>query len=237
MKRALLFSGGLSPKQDKPRYRNNILAFYKLLVNVYGYSKEQIRICLSGGGAFDAARDGLDTPYFAATRAQFLEQAAWLSEAKEQDTIFFFASNHGEPDGLCLWKEDETITPGDIETSLAKCPATKVLLFAQCHAGIFGSIALDRAVICCACGDAEESLPVPHRKNEVPLYDEFVYHMLGALNGVYPDQAPLDTSVLPARATALYEACEYARRKDRTMKTPLFFPDPNSQAWAKTILL
>lgn len=237
MKRALLFSGGLSPKQDKPRYRNNMVAFYKLLVDVYGYSTEQIRVCLSGGGTFDAAWDGLSAPYFAATRAQFLAQAAWLSEATEQDTIFFFASNHGEPDGLCLWREDESITPEDLEGALSQCRATKVLLFSQCHAGIFGRIKLDRAVIGCACGDAEESLPVPYRKNETPFYDEFVYHILGALRGVYPDQAQLDTSLLETRATTLYEACEYARRKDRTMRTPLFFPDPKNQDWAKTITL
>jgi hypothetical protein len=48
LKRALLFSGGISPRDDKPRYRNNLRAFYHTLTTQHGFSKEEIRVCLSG---------------------------------------------------------------------------------------------------------------------------------------------------------------------------------------------
>jgi hypothetical protein len=227
MKRALLFSGGLSPKRDKPRYKSNLLVFHRLLREQFAYENDQIRVCLAGGGDSDFSPNAL-----AATKDSFLAQLAWLAEAEEQDTICLFASNHGEEDGLCLWQERSVVSPQEIETVLSACAATKVLIFGQCHSGIFGQMNLSRAVVCCACGDAESSYPTPDLE-----FDEFVYHMIGALSGVYPGGALADDSLLPSPAKTLYDAYKYASRKDRTMVTPIFFPDPQLHPWVKKIVL
>jgi hypothetical protein len=237
MKRALLFSGGLSPKRDKLRYRNNLAAFYRVLTGVYHYPKEEIRVCLSGGGWYDFDQNGQDEPYTPATREHLFLHLEWLSAATEQDTIVFVASNHGDRGGLCLWKDDSLVSPKQIETALASCAAQKVFILGQCHSGIFGyEMKLSNSVVCCACSEEEESLPVPYQKGETPIYDEFFYHMIGALGGQYPDGLP-SASLRPTNEITLYEACVYARKNDRNMKTPLFFPEFSENDWPQGVRL
>jgi hypothetical protein len=236
MKRALLFSGGENIRGNKPRYRNDLAAFYKTLTQVYQYPKKEIKLCFAAGGEYDFDDDGQDEPYTRASQGHLLEHLAWLATATKEDTILFVASNHGSPEGLSLWSEDAFVTPQQMATALSSCEAKKIFIFGQCYAGIFGHglQQLSQAVVCCACSEIEESLPVPYHKKEIPPYDEFLYHMAGALGGQYPDGVPL-TAPLSSKAHTIYEAFDYARRKDRNMQTPLFFPE--SESWAQQIQL
>jgi hypothetical protein len=236
MKKALLFSGGRNVRENKPRYRNDLAAFYKTLVEIYQYPKEEIVVCFADGGDHDFDGDGKTELHTRASQQQLLEHLAWLATSTKEDTIVFVATNHGDPEGLCLWGEDALITPQQMTDAFSSCEATKIFIFGQCYAGVFGyGLALSDSIVCCACSELEESLPIPYRGKEVPLYDEFLYQMVGALSGQYPDGSALTSELLSSKARTLYEAFNYARRKDRNMKTPLFFPE--NQAWATQIQL
>jgi hypothetical protein len=105
---------------------------------------------------------------------------------------------------------------------LAPCPARKVLIFGQCYAGIFQPMKIENAIICGASRD--RSFAVPCRKGEIPPYDEFFYHLIGALSGQYPDGEPLASTISSPEAVTIYEAYSYALKQDRTYCTPLFSP-------------
>lgn len=240
MKRALLFSGGIDRNQDHLRYRNNLAAFYKLLLQ-HNYNKSEIAVCSATGGERDFDEDGTEEAFTRGSHDQLVIHLKWLAEAQRDDTIVFVASNHGEEKGLNLWGT-EIITPTEINDIFQGCEATKIFIFGQCYSGVFGSeLELSNAVICCACGDIERSYPIsiptePKLLPNTQPYDEFLYHMIGALSGQHPPENVLPQKPpAPPKVNTIYAALSYARKKARIEATPLFFPE--DQEWAKQIPL
>src|SRR5205085_973056 len=107
-------------------------------------------------------------------------------------------SNHGDGEGFYLWGGGPRVAPEELAEPLRASAARKLLLFGQCFAGRFASLGatLGSAVICCACGEAEESGCVaPPGVLDPDVCDEFYYQLLGALAGRYPDGQPLSRAV------------------------------------------
>ena len=152
MKRALLFSGGENPKKNKPRYLNNLSAFYKVL-RQHSYNKNEIVVCSATGGEHDFDDDNTDETYTRGDRRQLTEHLRWLASTTKGDTIVFVASNHGNENGISLWGTD-FVTPQEMNETFRYCEATKIFIFGQCNSGIFGlGLKLSDTVVCCACGE------------------------------------------------------------------------------------
>jgi hypothetical protein len=197
-RRALLLSGGISRDQDRPRYANDVAAYYRLLVETYGYGDEDVRVCAGPGSARPLVAGGSKLAR-AAKRQNVVEDLAWLAELSAGDLAFLMVTDHGDPAGMSLWGKDQFLSPAELAAALRPSQATKVLVLGQCHAGIFGAADYGRAVVCCACDADEYSHPRPPPARGVePLHSEFLYQLAGALQGVYPDGSPLPESDLPA---------------------------------------
>lgn len=217
-RRALLLSGGVNRALDRPRYANDLGAYYRMLAGVYGHAAVDIRVCDGAGGARRLHGDA-PLPVEPARRADVLAALEWLAELGEGDQAFLMVTDHGEPEGICLWGHGQHLSPDDLARPLRSSAATKVLVFGQCYSGRFGDMALQRAVICCACDADGSSFPVPRPASGVePPYSEFLYQLAGALAGEYPDHAPLplDAGQLsPPGRISIGEAFRFARDHDR----------------------
>lgn len=216
-RRALLLSGGWSRDKDYPRYRNNIAAFYRLLLGMYGFQPEEIRVCMSAGGAHPLAEGGRLVQVQPARRATVIDALRWLAELREGDLAFLLVTDHGEKEGITLWGKSQFLTPADIAGTLGSSAAIKVFVLGQCFAARFAQLSLPRAVFCCACGPDESAYPTPAPRGVEPDYSEFLYQLAGALGGVYPDGEPLDHLVddpPPPDRITLAQAFRYARDHD-----------------------
>jgi hypothetical protein len=198
-RRALLLSGGISREQDRLRYANDVAAYHRLLVETYGYGAEDVRICAGPGSARPLVAGGKSGLATAATRKNVLESLAWLAELEAGDLAFLMVTDHGDPDGMSLWGKGRFISPAELTAALRPSAATKVLVFGQCHAGIFGAGDYGPAVVCCACAADGSSYPRPRPAPGVEaLHNEFLYQFAGALQGVYPDGLALPGGDLAA---------------------------------------
>jgi hypothetical protein len=217
MKRALLVAGGISQKISHRRYRNDLLLFFRALTEVHGYGEDAIRVLLGLGGSPMTPGSARCRP---ATRLEIHEGLAWLRELGSADSLFVVASNHGSPDGLCLWGS-EIVTPSEFEACLVGCDASKVLIFGQCYAGVFCAMRLARAVVCSAAGAKEPSWACTLDGHRVaPEYDEFLYHFAAAMSGSYPNGMPCCETIPPPPQLSVKQAFEYARKFDRQPETP-----------------
>ncbi|HEX2570950.1 MAG TPA: hypothetical protein VH877_15430 [Polyangia bacterium] len=215
MIRAFLVAGGIDGAHYDIRYRNDLGAFYKLLVHVIGIPPHQVRVCHRDGGAGDLDDDGRLEHFLPATRPELETGLRWLAEAGPEDLAILVASNHGDPDGLCLWGAGEFLPPSAVQEMLTPCAATKLLVFGQCYAGRFASIALDRTVICCACEPDQPSYAHPDKN-----YDSFLYHLATALAGETPDGTPPNVPLARTGPAHVAEAFRYAQESNRTPETP-----------------
>lgn len=219
-RRALLLAGGVSHRFCEVRYRNDLRAFHDALVGALGFSPDDVRICFADGSDPVLAATASDLK--SASRADVDAALGWLaSDLSADDLLLLVASNHGEREGLCLWGRKSFLRVADIEAALGSCPAAKVLIFGQCYAGSFGDLDLARSVICCACDRDQSSFArEPAPPDDAHDYDEFLYHLVAAFAGRYPDGAPY--SAPPA--VTLADAFEYAKGSDRHPdETPTLF--------------
>jgi hypothetical protein len=214
-KRAFLLSGGISRDQDRPLYGNDVAAYYRLLVDTYGYRDEDVRICAGPGSARPLVPGGSKLAR-AAKRQNVLEALAWLAELSEGDLAFLMVTDHGDPAGISLWGKGQFLSPAELAGALRPSPATKVLVLGQCHAGVFGTGDYGPAVVCCACAADAYSYPRPRSAPGVePLHSEFLYQLAGALQGVYPDGSALPEAVLAAPpGISVGAAFRFAREHD-----------------------
>jgi hypothetical protein len=229
MKKAILFSGGFLPKQDRERYRNNLAAFYSVLRHQYQYPKESIQIFRSGGGSFTDLHDG-DVMYQEARRATLQTSLRWASSLQQDDQLLLVVSNHGDERGFSLWQDpprypnEPPFSPQELAASLRPITARKILIFGQCRAGMFGEELQTHpnTVTACACGPAESSYPTKSGD-----YDEYLYHLVGALGGQYPSgkslRETLSASPSVSLATAHNYASRYAKGEPDDPATPLLY--------------
>lgn|GEM_PF-4706162 len=234
-KRALLLSGGVNDLIDHPRYRNDIEAFFRVLTETWGYEENEVRLHVGKGSPLRmaTARGPLVVQAHSARHQLVLEGLEWLAELGADDRVFFMATDHGEAEGISLWGKSNYLTPPRLASILDKSAATKILVFGQCFSGVFGLNMPRNSVVCTACKADESSWP-----RRAPIsgmqarYDEFLYHLVGALAGTYPDEELLDSSVpVPApKEVTIAQAFRYAKAMDEWHKTghetpQLFDPD------------
>lgn len=176
LKRALLVAGGINPALNYPRYLNDLILYHRLLSSRHGYSPADIRLLSGPGGSADLSGTGQVEPFLPATRLNIEAGLTWLASLGPGDMAFFLASNHGAPQGLCCWGVD-LITPQQLSAVLGPSMSHKILVFGQCHAGIFGHLQPPYSITCCACGPAEPSYSSPNGQ-----YDEFLLQFATALS-------------------------------------------------------
>jgi hypothetical protein len=215
MRRALLVSGGISRDKDSLWYANDVAAYYRLLVDTYGYGDEDVRVCAGPGSArpLVAGRSKLAR---AAKRQTVFESLAWLAELSVGDLAFLMVTDHGDPAGISLWGKGQFLSPAELSAALRPSPATKVLVLGQCHAGIFGTANYGPAVVCCACDADKSSYARPRPAPDVePLHSEFLYQLAGAFQGVYPDGLALpDGDLIAPPRISVGAAFRFAQQHD-----------------------
>lgn len=109
-KRALLLSGGVNPTVDRPRYRNDIEAYFRVLRDVWDYAETDIRLHVGPGGALrlaTAAGEQVVAAHSARPR-DVMEGLEWLAELGVEDRAFVMATDRGEVEGLSLWGKATT---------------------------------------------------------------------------------------------------------------------------------
>jgi hypothetical protein len=216
-KRALLISGGVNPKLDYQRYRNDIVAFVDILIRSYGFDREDIRVCMGPGGTLPSHRVGVILAT-AARRSEVVNALRWLAALGNDDLAFLLVTDHGTDEGISLWRETTSLTPSEITAILNHSSAQKLLVFGQCHSGIFGVSPPNNSVVLCACDANASSYPVPAPAPGVqPAFNEFLYQLAGALGGQYPDGSELvrENPIPPPEEITIQEAFDYARNADR----------------------
>ncbi len=126
-RRALLLSGGINRDKDRRWYANDLAAYYRLLIETYGYRDEDVRVCAGPGSASPILAGGskLARP---AKRQHVIESLAWLAELADGDLAFLMVTDHGDPAGISLWGKGQFLSPAELAGALRPSTATKVLV-------------------------------------------------------------------------------------------------------------
>lgn len=196
---ALLFSGGVNAKYNAPRYWKDLMLWKRALVDRQFFCS----IGYADGYIDENQSSGIRT--FAAIRNSFQEAMSHYYDMSPEDLLLFVASNHGDPEGMNLWGSGNLISPEDIKIFFEPCKAQKILIFGQCHSGIFSNIHMNNTVIVTACQAHESSYPCYDQASGD--YDEFLYRLAKAWFAPHPYHPGLDVH--------LRQAFEWAREHNR----------------------
>lgn len=112
----------------------------------------------------------------AGRRQDVLDQLNWLGELSEEDHAVLVVSNHGNEDGVECFGTGP-VTPADLNAIFLACAAPIVMVFGQCHAGVFGSVASSsrRAAVVAACSATQQS-----RSTVDKNHNEFLHQLYEA---------------------------------------------------------
>lgn len=199
MKKALLLSGGVHPQCNHDRYARDLLLYLDGLLQ-RGWPRSAIRV-LHGEGAAVLAVPALQSTE-PCTAANVADALTWLADLAPGDFGLLVASNHGNEDGLRLWA-DEFLSPATLKCHLSTSRGALLLVFGQCHAGIFAHLGLPQTVVACACRADQQSRGRPQRD-----YDQFLYDFATVLLA-HP------ASGLPTCAQAFDHAARVNPKPDR----------------------
>ena len=201
---AVIISGGGNVYYNYERYWNDCSAIYQTLVNVYGYSKQNIYVLMADGtdptvdrhlnnGTYESSPldldgDGLADIQYDATRSSITSVFNILNNTlTEDDDLFIFTTDHGDTVGgnhvaMCLWN-GEILHDYEFATYLNSISANQInVCMGQCYSGGFiDNISTDNIVISTACRYDERS----YARQDF-LYDEYVYHWISAVAGETP---------------------------------------------------
>ena len=226
---AVIISGGINIEKNHIRYWNNSSLIYQLLVDVYGYKRENIYVLMAGGPVedvfknnflytnpyildnfhFDLNGDGTDDVGYPATKKAISEVFDLLSnKLTTEDDLFVFTTDHGDMDGqICLWGEEE-LTPTEFTTEINKIKNVKSIAVTSSHC--FGGALIEpfkapgrtisSSTLLCELSNA-------NGEGIDDLYSEFAFKwILGHIN------AKADTD--GDGKVSMYEAFIYAREND-----------------------
>ncbi len=161
---AVLINGGADALNNYSRYWNNIAMMYQMLVDVYGYKKENIYVLFSGGednvsnlnlwsnwmyefvygsnytnAPTDFDGDGISDVTYAATLGDIESFFDELSmKLTNKDNLLIFTTDHGAETGeMCLWN-NEYLTPEQLKNDMRKIDANSIsIVMTQCYSGSF----------------------------------------------------------------------------------------------------
>lgn len=183
-KKAFLFSGGINHQANYVRYRNNLGFARKLLLEKYGYEKQDVYIMYANGQPLEY--EGEHIPTLPAYKEFFYQVMEELQMSlSPQDQLLFLTSNHGGMEAeaiLNLW-EEEYYTLSEIRDMLEMIPCKKACVFAHCYGGNFQNLCSADTFFMSANQENRKSYRRPSNED----YDEFLFHFLSYLNGAYPD--------------------------------------------------
>jgi hypothetical protein len=216
-KYALLFSGGINDERNNDRYAYDLSYTYRVLRDILGYEKNDIRVLYADGTPIN--KHGVDIDAVTATKDSFLHTISTIAKQVEKEDLFFLlVTNHGDKDGvICTWGEKRAnwLSKEEVEDALNTILCKKIILMGQCHGGDYTeSDAIENAVMI--------SANQPHIKSYAKskyvngrywsdVYDEFIYHFISYYNGAYPAGEKL---LSPSGSRAVTEAFEYAKKHD-----------------------
>ena len=233
---AVIISGGINTYNNWIRYWNDCSFVYQMLVDRYGYKKENIYILMAGGkdpawenhywlvgtpnfgfGAgknYDLDNDGQEENIYPATNEYINQIFNNLStKISNKNDLFIFSTDHGDSDGsMMLWNE-EKISTSEFALQLNKVSQAKSIsvLMGQCFSGAFvESLQGDNRIICTAANSQESSYATPRLESpywKVNLYDEFVYKWIKAHKN-------LDSDINGDGKVSMLEAFKYAYAND-----------------------
>lgn len=242
---AIIISGGGSTYYNWERYWNDCSAIYQVLVNVYGYSKQNIYVLMADGtnpnidrhmndGTYESSPldldgDGLADIQYDATRSSITSVFNTLSNTlTEEDDLFIFTTDHGDRiDGnhvvMCLWN-GEIFHDYEFASCLNNISAKQInICMEQCYSGGFiDNISRNNVVISTACRYDEPS----HARQDF-LYDEYVYHWISAVAGETPSGVLIDADNNNDGYVSMIEAFEYANYHDATYEFPQYNSNPS----------
>jgi len=228
-KYALLLSGGVDAASNYPRYLNDLTEAYWMLRNVYGYSPANITVLYA---------DGTGPAWVSnqATRATLFATLAGLQATMSAaDELLVLVSNHGgqivsgtNQARIWLWNY-ESIADWELANQINLLPggAKKYFVFGQCYSGgLVDNLAAVNRHIATASGYNEYSWACDGVNDQGNCgswsFDEFLMHWTAAMNGSYPNGAPLlsnaDTNF--DATVSLDEAFFYARNWDSATEAP-----------------
>lgn len=242
---AVIISGGGCMYSNWERYWNDCSAIYQVLINVYGYSKQNIYVLMADGtnpnidrhmndGTYESSPldldgDGLADIQYDATRSSITSVFNTLSNIlTEEDDLFIFTTDHGDRiDGnhvvMCLWN-GEIFHDYEFASYLNNLSPKQInICMEQCYSGGFiDNISRNNVVISTACRYDEES----HARQDL-LYDEYVYHWISAVAGETPSGVLVDADNNNDGHVSMIEAFEYANYNDATYESPQYNSTPS----------
>lgn len=182
-KHALLLSGGVNRSANALRYKNDLEFAYEVLVCDCGFDKSNIEVLYANGANLSFAGNVVHTKEASKKYVvEALEKAA--RNLDEADEFVIIISNHGgEQYGghICLWG-CETISLLELSQLLQRITARKILLLGECYAGNILDYEIMNACVMTANMKGKVSYALRGRE-----YDEFLYHFLSYIHGLYPD--------------------------------------------------
>ena len=186
-KHAILLSGGINRSANAPRYRKDLEFAYEVLVNDCGFDESNIEVFYADGADLSFVGNIIKTKE---ARKQYVFESLKnaIGNLDKTDEFVLIVSNHGgEKDGgnICLWG-CETISLEELSQLLQQMEAKKILLLGECFAGNILDYNISNACVMTANIKRKVSYAWITRN-----YDEFLYHFLSYIHGIYPDGNPL----------------------------------------------
>jgi hypothetical protein len=212
---AILYAG-----LTQARHLNDLEFAYRCLINMYGFSPANIYVLNWYGTrtVWDTTLGnwpGNNTPYTIqvtgqGTRAAFQAVFNELSgKLKSDDLLFIHTNNHGDNfnDGngsfLAEFESDDSDPIGDgdwipyyandFASDLSVLPAYRalVVMMEQCNSGGFNAPILGSSTASSTSVSAAATAAVSSYASADGNWDTFAYEWIAAMNGCYPNDAPL----------------------------------------------
>ncbi|MGY5858562.1 MAG: C13 family peptidase [Candidatus Thorarchaeota archaeon] len=231
-KYALLYSGGINEQKAYYRYWNDII-YMKFILNMHGYSDENIYVVYKDGQPEDdanpvhypATHDSMDTVF-----------DLLAADMGYRDTLFFYTTNHGGSGGISVWNPMDSggaLTHTEVSDWLDLITCNNmIIVMEQCVSGKFIThLAAEDRVILTACKDDESSWPCDGEG----VWDEFVYHFMCALVSFsfHDPLSVVDADYNNDGDISMKEAFIYAAINDSRDETPWYndFFDGSTQGY------
>ena len=180
---AVIISGGIDLDRNFSRYWNDCQYVYQRLTQTLGYDKSHI-YCLVADGTnpavdmfydydslhnikyyksspLDFDNDGDNDIQYSATKTNISTVFNLLqAQSSSIEYLLVFVTDHGTPSGICLWGENQIMTPAELDVELDKLSNVKMdIVMGQCNSGIFTSLCEKNRTVSTACSATEPSYP------------------------------------------------------------------------------
>ncbi|MBQ5474665.1 MAG: caspase family protein, partial [Lachnospiraceae bacterium] len=241
---AIIISGGYDSYNNWERYWNHCSSIYQALVNIYGFSKDNIYVLMSDGTSpgldrhmndgtyqsspLDLDGDCIGDVQYAATRSNIQSVFNSLSNIlTAEDNLFVFTTDHGgqtsgEEVYLLLWNHEQ-LYDYEFASYINGIDANSInLCLVQCHSGGFiDNINKSGVVISTSCKYDESA----YARNDY-LYSEYIYHWISAIVGTTPDGVTVNADTNYDGIVSMSEAFAYANNHDTKPETPQYSSNP-----------